>query len=220
MPNDAPTEPNRCSSFPCAFPIKVMGRTQDGFAQAIVTVVQKHAPDFDPGDARDARVERGQVPVVHVHGQRDLARRSSTISIAISRRTDGDDGAVAVRRQRHAPAALRDRGATLRRRPRDSRSAAPSTRRRGARCRRSPTARTAATPDEIWLTEHPPVYTLGLAGRREHLLRDNGIPALKVDRGGQITYHGPGQLVVYLLFDLRRPKLGRPRDGPDASRRR
>jgi len=64
------------------------------------------------------------------------------------------------------------------------------------------------TPDEIWLTEHPPVYTLGLAGRREHLLRDNGIPAIKVDRGGQITYHGPGQLVAYVLFDLRRQRLG------------
>jgi len=69
-------------------------------------------------------------------------------------------------------------------------------------------ARGAATPDEIWLTEHPPVYTLGLAGRREHLLRDNGIPAIKVDRGGQITYHGPGQLVAYTLFDLKRAKLG------------
>ena len=69
-------------------------------------------------------------------------------------------------------------------------------------------ARTADTPDEIWLTEHPPVYTLGLAGRREHLLRDNGIPTVKVDRGGQVTYHGPGQLVVYLLCDLRRRKLG------------
>ena len=69
-------------------------------------------------------------------------------------------------------------------------------------------ARAADTPDEIWLTEHPPVYTLGLAGRREHLLRDNGIPTIKVDRGGQITYHGPGQLVVYLLCDLRRRKLG------------
>jgi len=69
-------------------------------------------------------------------------------------------------------------------------------------------ARTTATPDAIWLTEHPPVYTLGLAGRRAHLLRDNGIPAIKVDRGGQITYHGPGQLVVYLLLDLRRPGLG------------
>jgi lipoyl(octanoyl) transferase len=68
--------------------------------------------------------------------------------------------------------------------------------------------RDATTPDEIWLTEHPPVYTLGLAGRREHLLRDNGIPAIKVDRGGQITYHGPGQLVAYVLFDLRRPRLG------------
>jgi lipoyl(octanoyl) transferase len=69
-------------------------------------------------------------------------------------------------------------------------------------------ARDTATPDEIWLTEHPGVYTLGLAGRREHLLRDNGIPAIKVDRGGQITYHGPGQLIAYTLFDLKRAKRG------------
>jgi lipoyl(octanoyl) transferase len=69
-------------------------------------------------------------------------------------------------------------------------------------------ARTADTPDELWLTEHPPVYTLGLAGRREHVLRDNGIPAIKVDRGGQVTYHGPGQAVIYTLVDLRRARLG------------
>jgi len=69
-------------------------------------------------------------------------------------------------------------------------------------------ARASGTPDEIWLTEHAPIYTLGLAGRREHLLRDNGIPVVKVDRGGQITYHGPGQLVLNVLFDLRRARLG------------
>jgi lipoyl(octanoyl) transferase len=69
-------------------------------------------------------------------------------------------------------------------------------------------ARAPETPDEIWLTEHPPIYTLGLAGRREHLLRDNGIPVLKVDRGGQVTYHAPGQLVAYLLIDIRRRRLG------------
>jgi lipoyl(octanoyl) transferase len=69
-------------------------------------------------------------------------------------------------------------------------------------------ARSPAAPDELWLTEHPPVYTLGLAGRREHLLRDNGIPVHKVDRGGQVTYHGPGQLVLYTLVDLRRRRLG------------
>ena len=69
-------------------------------------------------------------------------------------------------------------------------------------------ARDAATRDELWLTEHPPIYTLGLAGRREHLLRQNGIATLKVDRGGQITYHGPGQLVLYALVDLRRAKRG------------
>jgi lipoyl(octanoyl) transferase len=69
-------------------------------------------------------------------------------------------------------------------------------------------ARVPGSADEIWHTEHAPIYTLGLAGRREHLLRDNGIPTLKVDRGGQITYHGPGQLVAYVLFDLRRPRIG------------
>ena len=67
--------------------------------------------------------------------------------------------------------------------------------------------RIATTPDEIWLTEHPPIYTLGLAGRRQHLLRESNVPVIKVDRGGQITYHGPGQLVAYLLVDLRRLRL-------------
>ncbi|QVL47633.1 MAG: lipoyl(octanoyl) transferase LipB [Thiocapsa sp.] len=65
-----------------------------------------------------------------------------------------------------------------------------------------------ATPDEIWLLEHPPVFTLGQAGREEHLLDPGSIPVLKVDRGGQVTYHGPGQLVVYVLLDLRRAGLG------------
>ena len=68
-------------------------------------------------------------------------------------------------------------------------------------------ARDAETPDEIWLCEHPPVFTLGQAGRPEHLLRDVGIPVVKIDRGGQITYHGPGQVVAYLLLDLRRRDL-------------
>ena len=60
------------------------------------------------------------------------------------------------------------------------------------------------TRDEIWLLQHPPVYTQGLAGKPEHLLRANDIPVVKIDRGGQITYHGPGQIVAYLLLDLRR----------------
>jgi lipoyl(octanoyl) transferase len=69
-------------------------------------------------------------------------------------------------------------------------------------------ARTPGSTDEIWLTEHPPVYTLGLAGRSEHLLRNNGIAVVHSDRGGQVTYHGPGQLVAYLMLDLRRRRLG------------
>ena len=65
-------------------------------------------------------------------------------------------------------------------------------------------ARTDATSDELWVCEHPPVYTLGQAGKLEHVLADNGIPLVKIDRGGQITYHGPGQVVIYLLLDLNR----------------
>ncbi len=69
-------------------------------------------------------------------------------------------------------------------------------------------ARSPDTPDEIWLVEHPPVFTLGQAGNPSHLLvADSGVPLVKVDRGGQITYHGPGQIVAYLLVDLRRRKL-------------
>ena len=68
-------------------------------------------------------------------------------------------------------------------------------------------ARNADTRDEIWLLQHPPVYTQGLAGKPEHLLRANDIPIVKTDRGGQITYHGPGQIVAYMLLDLRRWKL-------------
>lgn len=70
-------------------------------------------------------------------------------------------------------------------------------------------ARGVDTPDQLWIVQHPPVYTLGLAGDPAHLLVANTcIPLVKVDRGGQITYHGPGQVVVYLLVDLRRHKLG------------
>ena len=70
-------------------------------------------------------------------------------------------------------------------------------------------ARNADTPDEFWQVEHPPIYTLGVAAKAEHLPRiENGIAVIKTDRGGQITYHGPGQLVIYTLLDLRRRNLG------------
>ena len=68
--------------------------------------------------------------------------------------------------------------------------------------------RTAETPDEIWLLEHPPVYTQGQAGKPEHLIAETDIPVVPIDRGGQITYHGPGQVVAYVLVDLRRRGYG------------
>lgn len=68
--------------------------------------------------------------------------------------------------------------------------------------------RDATTPDEIWLLEHPPVFTQGQAGKAEHVLFPGDIPVVQVDRGGQVTYHGPGQLVGYLMLDVRRAGMG------------
>lgn len=69
-------------------------------------------------------------------------------------------------------------------------------------------ARDEQTPDELWLVEHDPVFTLGQAGKPEHVLAPGDIPVVQVDRGGQVTYHGPGQIVAYPLFDLPRMKVG------------
>lgn len=68
--------------------------------------------------------------------------------------------------------------------------------------------RDAESVDELWITEHPPVYTLGLNGKREHLLETGDIPIINSDRGGQVTYHGPGQLIMYTLLDISRLNLG------------
>lgn len=69
-------------------------------------------------------------------------------------------------------------------------------------------SRTGTTPDELWLLQHPRVFTQGQAGKAEHVLAPGDIPVIQVDRGGQVTYHGPGQWVLYLLVDLRRHNLG------------
>ncbi len=69
-------------------------------------------------------------------------------------------------------------------------------------------ARDANTPDEIWFTEHEPVFTLGVNAAREHLLAPGDIPVVQIDRGGQVTYHGPGQLMIYPLIDIRRARIG------------
>lgn len=68
--------------------------------------------------------------------------------------------------------------------------------------------RTEDTPDELWVLSHPPVFTQGQAGKAEHLLAPGDIPVIQIDRGGQVTYHGPGQLIVYLMIDVRRATIG------------
>ena len=77
----------------------------------------------------------------------------------------------------------------------------------GATCSNSPKIVILKRLDEIWVVEHFPVYTLGLNGKREHLLNTGNIPVINSDRGGQVTYHGPGQLVIYTLLDIKRLKI-------------
>ena len=69
-------------------------------------------------------------------------------------------------------------------------------------------ARGTDTPDELWILEHPPIFTQGISGKSEHLLAPGDIEVIQTDRGGQVTYHGPGQIVIYVLCDIRRAKLG------------
>jgi lipoyl(octanoyl) transferase len=74
--------------------------------------------------------------------------------------------------------------------------------------RRFTDSRSVDSPDELWLLQHPPVFTQGQAGKREHVLAPGEIPVIQVDRGGQVTYHGPGQWVLYIMVDLRRTNMG------------
>jgi hypothetical protein len=132
----------------------------------------------------DAPLVEGQLPVDHLHRQRHLpgpARRAVRRAVVPPA---GEGRPVIVRRPGRVPyeptwRAMQD----------------------------FTTQRDASTPDELWLVEHPPVYTLGQAGKAEHLLHVTDIPLVKIDRGGQITYHGPGQVVGYLLLDLHRRGL-------------
>ena len=78
----------------------------------------------------------------------------------------------------------------------------------GGPCRHLPIGAMKTQPDELWLVEHPPVFTQGQAGRAEHMLAPGDIPVIQVDRGGQVTYHGPGQIVAYPLIDISRRKMG------------
>ena len=170
--------------FPCAFPLKIMGRTtgrvRPGGARRRVAPRSRFRQRVDG----DARVAAGQLSIAHVHGQRVVARATRR---AVPR-------AVSASASRHGAVMAAAPGSA----PRAASS--PVVRHLGLSdyettwraMREFTAARTSDTPDEIWLTEHPPIYTLGLAGRREHLLRDNGIAAIKVDRGGQVTYPRPG----------------------------
>src|SRR5206468_4375996 len=198
----AASEGDRCHDHRCddnirpRIPLRVPDQDHGAHTNGLRAGGRRRRPEACPGlrcrVARNARVESRQLALGDGDGERDLARAARRSLPRARRASDGEGRALSV--------VLERRDATLG----GELSGGVVVRRLGRSdytttwraMQDFTTARAANTSDEIWLTEHPPVYTLGLAGRREHLLRDNGIAVVKADRGGQVTYHGPGQLVV------------------------
>ena len=145
-----------------------------------------------PGTHRNAPEPQGQVHQPHRHRERHLARAARcALPGAVRPPVRGDGAVMAASLEQIAASRALGHGRVRCRRWR--------------RCASSPRGATPATPDELWLLEHPPVYTLGLAADTAHGPdRDNGIPVVQAERGGEITYHGPGQVVLYTLVDLAR----------------
>src|SRR5260221_13404854 len=166
---------------------------------------------FRPGDPRDAPEPRGEISFAHLQRARGLARATRRAVPRTVRSSDGDDGAVnppmqIAARSAHAviPAktGIQIEKATIVRHLGLAEYASTY-----QAMRRFTDEREAKTPDEVWVLEHPPVYTVGIAGRAEHFPRSGEVPIERIDRGGQITYHGPGQAIAYSLVDLARRGL-------------
>ena len=179
---------------PVAFPIKVMGVNADGFVHAVTEIARQFDPGFDAATIELRPSSGAQVPGRDDHRHRHQPRAARR---AVPDAVDAPDG---------QGGALSDRPALRRRRiDRQARSAGSPTTcalRRDARLHRG--ARRRDTPDEIWLCEHPPVFTLGIAGRPEHVLDAGDIPVVQTTAAARSPTTGPGQVVAYPLVDLRR----------------
>ena len=178
--------------FPCDFPLKIMGKAQDELAQAVLEIVTRHAPGFD-GATMEMRASSGGNYL------------SLTCTVVATSKPQLD----ALVHGSDQPPARQSRFVSMLVRTLGRVDYEPTFR----AMQDFTAARTAETPDELWIVEHPPVYTLGQAGKPEHLLEDVGIPLVRIDRGGQVTYHGPGQVVIYLLLDLQRTENQGARTG-------
>ena len=168
----APKTP--CIEYPSRFPIKVMGANVDGFVHAVTMIARQFDPDFDAATCRAARQQGRQLPGRHHHGHRDQPRAARR---AVPHAVDPPDG-------QGRPVAM----------DAVSRAGGWTTCLPTRRCRRSPRRATQSTPDELWLCEHPPVFTQGLAGRPEHVLEAGGIPVVATQsrRAGHLSRARPG----------------------------
>ena len=174
-------------TFPCVFPIKVMGRREDGFAQRSPRSCCATRPTSIPRRIEMRTSKNGRYLSLTVNLNARVARAARRALHGAVEAPDGDDGPVIARAPRwgssaYEPTLAGDAGVHARR----------------ARAR---------PPTSSGWSSIPPVFTLGLAGRPEHVLAPGDIPVVTTDRGGQVTYHGPGQAVRYVLLDLRRAGL-------------
>ncbi|BBI74776.2 hypothetical protein HAALTHF_41350n [Vreelandella aquamarina] len=170
-----------------------MGDAADDFPATVCQVIVRHAPDFDETtlevvDSRNGRFQSVRVTIVATGGaavEPTVQRAEGHWPRAHGGMTMSDDAPIALHRLGYRPylpvwEAMRELTDT----------------------------RDENTADQFWLVEHEPVFTQGQAGKPEHLLMPGDIPVVNTDRGGQVTYHGPGQVVLYPLLDVRRGKIG------------
>ena len=179
--------------FPCDFPIKMMGRDTPAFRQTMRTLVEGHVGAVDDSRVQSTVSRNATLRVRHDydHGDQPAATRCY-----LSRRFRA--------RRRANGTVTRAAGQVIVVRNLGRQDYVPLWR----SMQQFTDERTAATPDEIWFTEHPPVFTMGLNAKPEHLLAPGDIPVVQIDRGGQVTFHGIGQLMIYPLLDLRRAAIG------------
>ena len=170
--------------FPAQYPLKIMGVRSDGFAQEITECVRAHIPDFDPATIEMRASSKGTYLSVDHDPSPEVPRRTGS-GLQGSKCTPTGEGRVVILRSLRTWEYLPCLEAM----------------------RQFTQARSPATDDELWLVEHPPVFTQGLAGLAEHVLAPGSIPVVATERGGQVTYHGPGQVLAYLLLDLKRNGL-------------
>ena len=176
--------------FPCDYPIKVLALSAGDLAEAILAVFERHAPGFDRAAVTARASSKGTFTAITITITATGPDQLEALHQDLLGTGRGTGHLMAIPGVVRRELGLVDYEPTLQ------------------AMKDLTDTRTGDDPDQLWLLQHPRVFTQGQAGKAEHVLAPGDIPVIQVDRGGQVTYHGPGQWVLYLMIDLRRRSWG------------